>query len=63
MAVKIIERALCLSCERQMTEANVVHKKIPYSEGSAVCDWCHKKRYCTKYKVRIGKEGGENDGA
>lgn len=62
MAYKILERCLCPSCEQQMTEAHVVHEKIPYSEGSAVCDWCHKKRYCTRYQVRIGKgEADEQD--
>lgn len=60
MAVKILERCLCPSCEREMTEAHVVHKKVPYTEGAAVCDWCRKKRYCTRYKVQIGK--GEADG-
>ena len=55
MAYKILERALCPDCERDMSAANVVHKKIPYTEGTALCDWCHKKRYCTRYKVRIGK--------
>ena len=59
MAFKILERTLCPYCERQMTEAHVVHKRVPYSEGSAVCDWCHSKRYCTRYKVRIGKETGD----
>jgi hypothetical protein len=59
MAVKIIERALCIDCEKQMTEAHVVHKPVPYSHASAVCDWCHKKRYCTRYKVKIGKEDGD----
>ena len=33
MAVKILERCLCPSCEREMTEAQVVHKKVPYTEG------------------------------
>ena len=58
MAFKILERALCPDCERQMRAAAVVHKRVPNTEGSAVCDWCHKKRYCTRYKVRIGKEDG-----
>ena len=44
-----------MSCEKDMTEANLVHKKVPYSEGTAECDFCHKKRYCAHYKVRIGK--------
>lgn len=56
MAFKILERTLCPDCERQMTEAHVVHKRVPYSEGSAVCDWCRKRRYSARYKVRIGKE-------
>ena len=61
MAVKILERCLCPSCERDMTAAHVVHKKVPYTEGSAVCDWCHKKRYCTRYKVQVGKEETDNE--
>ena len=44
MAYKILERALCPDCERDMSAANVVHKKIPYTEGTALCDWCHKKK-------------------
>lgn len=62
MAYKILERALCMNCERQMTEAHVVHKKVPYSEGTAVCEWCHQTRYCTRYKVRIGKEDEKEAG-
>ena len=61
MAYKILERALCMDCERQMTAAHVVHKRVPYSEGTAVCAWCHRRRYCTRYQVRIGK--GEPDEA
>ena len=61
MAVKIIEKTLCPTCERDMTEAHVVHKKVPYTEGSAVCDWCHKKRYCTRYKVQLRKVGGDEE--
>ena len=61
MAVKILERALCPACEKQMTEANVVHKKVPYSEETLVCDWCHKKRYGARYKVCIGKEDGGSE--
>ena len=56
MPSKILERALCLDCERAMTAAHVVHKRVPYSEGTARCDWCHKTRYCARYKVKIGKE-------
>lgn len=63
MAVKILERALCFNCEREFSALNIVHKKVPYSEGNAVCEKCHKKRYCARYKVRIGKEDSENDGA
>ena len=33
MAVKILERCLCPSCERDMTAAHVVHKEVPYSQG------------------------------
>lgn len=61
MAVKVIEKTLCPTCERDMTAAHVVHKKVPNTEGSAVCDWCHKKRYCTRYKVQLGKAGGDEE--
>lgn len=61
MAYKILERFLCPACEKQMTEAHVVHKKVPYTEGTAECEWCHKRRYGMQYKVRIGK--GEDDAA
>lgn len=61
MAYKILERALCPECERQMTEAHVVHKRVPNTEGAGKCDWCRKSRYVTRYKVRIGK--GEDDAA
>lgn len=62
MAYKILERCLCPSCEKIMTEAHVVHKKVPYSEGTAECDQCHKKRYCTRYKIRIGRpDDGKNE--
>ena len=61
MAVRIIEKTLCPTCERDMTAAHVVHKKIPYTENSAVCDWCHKKRYCTRYKVQLGKVGDDEE--
>ena len=44
-----------------MTAAHVVHKKVPHTERSAVCDWCHKKRYCTRYKVQLGKVGGDEE--
>ena len=60
MPSKILERALCPDCERAMTAAHVVHKRVPYSEDTAKCDWCHKTRYCTRYKVKIGK--GEEHG-
>lgn len=26
-----------------------------------MCDWCHKKRYCTRYKVQVGKEKTDNE--
>ena len=61
MVVKIIEKTLCPTCERDMTAAHVVHKKVPYTEGSAECDWCHKKRYCTRYKVQLGKVGSDEE--
>lgn len=61
MAAKILERCLCPSCERDMTAAHVVHKEVPYSQGSAVCEWCHKKRYCTRYKVQIGKDETDSE--
>lgn len=56
---KIIERALCLSCEREFTELNIVHKKVPYSEGSATCEKCHRRRFCARYKIQLGKEDGK----
>ena len=55
MAYKILERALCPDCEKLFTDAHIVHKEVPYSQGTAQCERCHKKRYCTRYKVRIGK--------
>lgn len=61
MAFKILERALCPACEKQMTEAHVVHKKVPYSEETLVCDWCHKRRYGARYKVQVGKEETDNE--
>ena len=61
MAVKILERALCPACEKQMTEAHVVHKKVPYYEETLVCDWCHKRRYGARYKVQVGKEETDNE--
>lgn len=63
MAFKILERSLCPDCERQMTDANVVHKKVPYTEGTAKCDWCHKRRYCTRYKIMIGGTDNGQDEA
>ena len=59
MGHKILERTLCPSCEREFTALNIVHKKVPYTEGTAICDKCHKKRYSARYKVRIGKEDGD----
>ena len=55
MAVKTVERALCPDCEKNLTEAHLVHKKVPYTEGTAVCEWCRKKRYVSRYKIRYGK--------
>ena len=59
MAYKIKEAVLCPDCERLLTEAHIVHKPVPYTEGTRKCERCNKKRYCTKYKLRLGK--GEDD--
>lgn len=61
MAYKIQESSLCPDCERLLTEAHVVHKRVPYTEGNRKCERCRKTRYCTKYKLRLGK--GEDDAA
>lgn len=59
MAYKIEERSLCSACEKLLTEAHVVHKRVPYTEGNRKCEKCKKIRYCTRYKLRFGK--GEDD--
>ena len=43
MAYKILERALCPDCEKLFTDAHIVHKEVPYSQGTAQCERCHKK--------------------
>ena len=52
---EIMERVLCPDCKKIMQEAHVVMKRVPNTEGTAACCWCHKRRYCTKYLVRFGK--------
>ena len=56
---KILERALCLSCEKELTDAHIVHKRVPFSEGSGRCEGCGRKRFCTRYKIISGKENGD----
>ena len=55
--MKTIQRYLCVECARTLRDAQVVHKKIPYAEGSAPrCDWCRKTRYGAMYEIRYGRE-------
>lgn len=56
---EIRERVLCTNCKKDMVEAHIVLKKVPYTEGTATCCWCRKKRYCTSYLVQVGE--GEQD--
>lgn len=63
MAVKIREATLCPSCEKLLTDGHIVHKEVPYSQGSAKCENCHKRRYCTRYKIIVGGTDNEQDEA
>ena len=55
--MKTIERYLCVECAKTLRDAQVVHKKIPYTEGSAEkCDWCRRTRYGAGYTIMYGRE-------
>lgn len=53
--MKIAEVYACVDCERDLTAAQLVHKKVPGSEGSCECGFCHQKRYCTMYRIQYGR--------
>ena len=53
----MIERAICPDCAANLAAANLIYKKLPHTEDMCSCEWCGKRRYCTKYRIRYGKEG------
>ena len=53
--MKTIERFLCPDCEKDLAAAGLVYKKIPGTEEGRECDWCGKRRYCTKYRIIYGR--------
>jgi len=54
--MKIAERNVCIDCERDLTTAGLVHKKIPNTEAGCRCDFCKQRRYCARYQIQYGRE-------
>lgn len=54
--MKETERFLCVDCERTLAESGLIYKRIHGTEGGAPqCEWCRKRRCCTKYRIRYGR--------
>ena len=53
--MKIVERFACVDCEKDLTTAGLVHKRVPNTEGSCRCDFCKQRRYCTQYLIQYGR--------
>lgn len=53
--MKIAEVFVCPDCERDLTAAQLVHKKVPNTEGTRECEFCKEKRYCTQYRIQYGR--------
>ena len=53
--MKIAERFACVDCEKNLTAAGLVHKRVPNTEGGCKCDFCKQRRYCAKYQIQYGR--------
>lgn len=54
--MKEVQRYLCQDCMKNLSDAQLVYKKIPGSEDSQECEWCRKRRYCTKVRILYGRD-------
>lgn len=54
--MKTAERAACVDCEKDLTAAHLVHKKLPNTEDVAKCDFCKKRRLCSRYLIQYRRE-------
>jgi hypothetical protein len=52
----VAECYACKDCERDLTAALLVHKKIPNTEDTRECEFCKQRRLCAKYKIRYGRD-------
>lgn len=55
--MKTLDRYLCAECAQMLRDAQLVFKKIPSTQGDKPeCDWCHKRRYGSQYKIKYGRK-------
>ena len=54
--MKTVKHHLCSECEKDLTMAKLVHKKVPNSEEGTTCDFCHRRRYCAEYVIQYGRK-------
>lgn len=54
--MKIADRFVCIDCEKDLTTAGLVHKRIPNTEDSRRCDFCRQRRYCALYQIQYGRD-------
>ena len=54
--MKTADRMLCVDCLKTLQDAQLVFKKLPGMEDSTVCAFCHRKRFCSAYRIQYGRE-------
>ena len=54
--MKTLDRYLCAECAQMLRDAKLVFKKVPETQGQKPeCDWCHRKRFGTAYRIKYGR--------
>ena len=54
--MKTVEHFLCFDCEKDLTQAGLVHKKLPNTEETGKCEFCKRRRYGARYLIQYGRE-------
>ena len=55
MQMKTVEHFLCFDCEKDLTTAGLVHKKLPNTEETGKCEFCKRRRYGARYLIQYGR--------